>query len=100
MPINDSTLDEFAVCAMERANELAKAFREEINVPMQGSNRPPLIQFCCGRLAGGSFFSNYLYRNEKLLLLIEAGADVNAKAPGFWDTFALDCAVEARRFGY
>lgn len=95
MPITEASLDEFATCEMERANELAKSFRCEINAPLNAFRGPPLVEFCKGRLGGGKNFSKYFHRIEKLRLLLDCGADVNAISAGLSAEFALDRALAA-----
>ena len=72
MPISFEQFDTFLAAEMELACEIAKTFIPEINLPIgieSSSRRTPLVELCSKK--------EIVYREEKLKLLLDLGADIN-----------------------
>jgi hypothetical protein len=75
MPVNLSTIHEFNSSGIKRAREIAKDIRHEINTTIADEVEFTTLQYFC-------YFLNYQpkkysHREEKLRILLNAGADPN-----------------------
>jgi len=72
MSIDYESFRNFETAEMEQAREIAKAFIHEINIPISILEIAPILKFC-----DGLYDKNIAYKDEKIKLLLDLGADPN-----------------------
>lgn len=89
MPIKSSVFQEFLTAEIVDALKMAEIFRPDINLPLVGSDFPPIIDFCTELKYRAE---KIIEKNEKLKILLNAGANPNVSAK--YTRTPLTCALE------
>ena len=89
MPIESSVFEEFLTAEIVDALKMAEIFRPDINLPLVGSDFPPIIDFCTELKYRAE---KIIEKNEKLKILLGLGANPNVCDKYFGTP--LKCALE------
>lgn len=89
MPIENSVFQEFLTAEVVDALKMAEIFRPDINLPLVGSDFPPILEFC---IEFKYRAEKIIEKNEKLKTLLDLGANPNVCAEYFGAP--LTCALE------
>lgn len=90
MPIENSVFQAFLTTEIVDALKMAENFRPDINLPLVGSDSPPILDFCTALKYRAE---KIIEKNEKLKILLNIGANPNVYSKYFGTP--LKCALES-----
>lgn len=90
MPIENSVFQAFLTTEIVDALKMAENFRPDINLPLVGSDSPPILDFCTELKYRAD---KIIEKNEKLKILLNIGANPNVYSKYFGTP--LKCALES-----